>query len=60
MGHRSRSQRREIDIMLMSAVLETPEREFDDDDWDDEQFDADDLDVEFDDEGIESEDDEDF
>lgn len=46
--------------MLASAVLETPEREFDDDDWEAEELDADELDVEFDEEGIESEDDEDF
>jgi hypothetical protein len=60
MGNRSRSLRREIDIMLASAVLEAPEREFDEDAWDDEDLDADELDVELDDEGLESEDDEDF
>jgi hypothetical protein len=49
------------DIMLAGAVLEVPEHEFDDEDWDDaEELEADDLDVELDEEGIEPEDDEDF
>ena len=47
--------------MLASAVLEAPEHEFDDDDWDDaEEMETDDLDVDLDEEGIEPEDDEDF
>jgi hypothetical protein len=36
--------------MLASAVLEVPEHEFDDDDWDDaEEVEADDLEVDLDD-----------
>jgi len=46
--------------MLASAVLEVPEHEFDDDDWDDEELETDELDVELDEEGVEPEDDEDF
>jgi hypothetical protein len=48
-------------IMLAGAILEVPEHEFDDEDWDDaEELEADELDVELDEEGIEPEDDEDF
>jgi hypothetical protein len=47
--------------MLASAMLEVPEHEFDDDDWDDaEELETDELDVELDEEGIEPEDDEEF
>ena len=47
--------------MLASAILEVPEHEFEDDDWDDEeQLETDELDVELDEEGIEPEDDEEF
>ncbi len=47
--------------MLAGAMLEVPEHEFDDDDWDDvEELESDELDVELDEEGIEPEDDEDF
>jgi hypothetical protein len=60
MEHRSRLLRREIDIMLASAVLEAPEREFEDEDWDDAEFDPDDLDDDLDEEGVGLEDDEDF
>jgi hypothetical protein len=60
MENRSRLLRREIDIMRASAVLELPEREFDDDDWDEEEFEVDELDVELDEEGVEPEDGEDF
>jgi hypothetical protein len=61
MGKRPRSLRRESDIMLASAMLEAPEHEFDDNDWDDaEELETDDLDVELDEEGIDPEDDEDF
>jgi hypothetical protein len=53
--------RRESDIMLASATLEVSEHEFDDDGWDDvEELEVDELDVELDEEGIESEDGEDF
>jgi hypothetical protein len=54
------SPRRESDIMLTGTVLEVPEHEFDDDDWDDEELETDELDVELDEEGIEPEHDEDF
>jgi hypothetical protein len=61
MEHRSCLPRREIDIMLASAVFEAPEREFDDEDWDDGEFDPDELDVDLDEEGVELDDeDEDF
>lgn len=60
MENRLGSLRREKDIMLASAVLEVPEHEFDDDDWDDEELETDELDVELDEEGLEPEDDEDF
>jgi hypothetical protein len=61
MGNRPRSLRRESDIMLASAILEVPEHEFDEDDWDDpEELEADELDVELDEGGIEPELDEDF
>jgi hypothetical protein len=60
MENRSGSLRRESDIMLASAVLEVPEHEFDDDDWDEEELETDELDVELDEEGLEPEDDEDF
>jgi hypothetical protein len=60
MKNRSRSLRRENDVMLASAVLEVPEHEFDDDDWDDEELETDELDVELDEEGVEPEDDDDF
>jgi hypothetical protein len=60
MEHRSRLLRREIDIMLASTVLEAPEREFEDEDWDDAEFDPDDLDDDLDEEGVGLEDDEDF
>ena len=46
--------------MLTSAVLELPEHEFEDDDWDDEELETDELDVEFDEEGVGPEVDEDF
>lgn len=48
--------------MLASAILEVPEHEFDEDDWDDpEELEADELDVELDEEdGVEPEPDEDF
>jgi hypothetical protein len=53
--------RKESDIMLASAVLEVPEHEFDDDDWDDaEEIDSDDLEVDLDEEDIELEDDDDY
>jgi hypothetical protein len=61
MGDRLRSLRKEADIMLAGAMLEVPEHEFDDDDWDDaEELESDELDVELDDGGIEPEEDEDF
>ena len=60
MENRSGSLRRESDIMLASAVLEVPEHEFNDDDWDEEELETDELDVELDEEGVEPEDDEDF
>jgi hypothetical protein len=51
---------KESDIMLASAVLEVPEHEFDDDDWDDaEEVESDELDVDLDDEDLELEDDDD-
>lgn len=48
--------------MPATPLLEVPEHEFDDEDWDNvEELDADDLDVDLDEEGIEpEEDDEDF
>lgn len=47
--------------MHASAILEVSEHEFDDEDWDDaEELDSDELDVEIDEEGLESEDDDDF
>ncbi len=46
--------------MLASAVLEAPEREFDEEDWDDGELDPDELDVDLDEEGAGIEDDEDF
>jgi hypothetical protein len=47
--------------MIASAILEVPEHEFDDADWDDaEELETDELDVEFDEEAIEPADDEDF
>lgn len=57
----SGSLRREIDIMLASAVLEVPEHEFDDEDWDDaEELESDEIEVELGEEDVELEDDEDF
>ena len=45
--------------MPIGAILEVPEHEFDDDDWDDpEEVDADELEFELDEEGIEPEADE--
>jgi hypothetical protein len=58
---RSHRVRRESDIMLKSAVLEVPEHEFDEDDWDDaEEIESDDLDVDLDDEELEVEDDDEY
>jgi hypothetical protein len=54
------SRRRESD-MPVGAILEVPEHEFDDDDWDDpEEVDADELDVDLDEENIQPEEDNDF
>jgi hypothetical protein len=60
MENRLSSLRRESDIMLASTVLEVPEHELDDDDWDDEELETDDLDVGLDEEGFSPEEDEDF
>lgn len=47
--------------MPAGALLEVPEHEFEDEDWDDaEELETDELDVELDEEGIEPEDDESF
>jgi hypothetical protein len=61
MGNCPRSLRKESDIMPAGAILEVPEHEFDEDDWDNaEELEADELDVELDEEASEPEDDDDF